>query len=116
MEHSFLEEIPYPALLINKDRMVVDMNLLAENAGMGKNMYCWDTFGKKASISEKDKTYFEENGGVPDEGIKCSFCLADKALKEQEEVVIDLIVGDDTYETHWKPVNNEQYIHYAFQK
>lgn len=115
-KEDMLGAVPYPALIINSERKVVMVNSLGADAGFEVGKFCWDTFGNLLSISEEDKAYFESTGNDPYKAIKCLFCKGDDALRTGEEVIVELPVGDDIYETHWNPISTDEYIHYAFKK
>lgn len=116
MHEYILESLQYPAMLINKNRVVEAINGKAQHTGICVGKHCWDTFGHRAAIDPKDRKYFEEKGKTPKKGIQCVFCMADTALSTQTEQVTDLNLKGITLETHWLPINENQYIHYAFQK
>ncbi|MBF0205167.1 MAG: hypothetical protein HQK67_12905 [Desulfamplus sp.] len=113
LDNSFMDSLPYPAMLIQNDRKVVAANKVARDLGVEVASYCWDTFGKKASISEQEKEYFEKNNTVPEHGIKCTFCKADECLSSQEPINEKIPAGDITYDTYWVPLTNEVYLHYV---
>ena len=107
-----MDTLPYPAMLIRRDRKIIAVNKLARDLGVGVGTYCWDTFGKRASISEQDKKIFESNGTVP-QGINCTFCKADKALASMQAVNEKIPAGDIAYDTYWVPLTADVYLHYA---
>ena len=110
---ALMDSIPYPAMLIRKDRRIITANKAAKKIGVEIGSFCWDTFGKKASISEENREYYEENNTVPPKGIKCTFCKADEALISQESINEKIPAGDITYDTFWVPLTDEVYLHYA---
>ena len=83
-----LDDLPYIAIEVNDQRIITAVNKLAEDFGVKVGTHCWDTFGKRASISKAAKEYFEEHNCVPEGGIKCFFCMADEALEKQEHIGI----------------------------
>jgi len=110
---ALMESLPYPAMLIRKDRRIIAANKAAEKIGVEIASLCWDTFGKKASISEEDREYYEQNNLVPPKGIKCTFCRADEALISQKPINEKIAAGDIIYDTFWIPLTDEVYLHYA---
>jgi hypothetical protein len=110
---ALMDSIPYPAMLIRKDRRIITANKAAKEIGVEIGSFCWDTFGKKASISEENREYYENNNTVPPKGIKCTFCRADEALMSQESINEKIPAGDITYDTFWIPLTDEVYLHYA---
>lgn len=112
-EEIVLADIPHPALKIDKSRKIIDLNSLAEHFGVRVGTYCWDTFGKRESISRTDREYYETHNEVPEDGISCYFCRADEALEIKEHIIERIVIGDDTWETHWIPTDDENFIHFA---
>ena len=110
---ALMDSIPYPAMLIRKDRRIITANKAARKIGVEIGSFCWDTFGKKASISEENREYYEKNNTVPPKGIKCTFCKADEALISQESINEKIPAGDIIYDTFWVPLTDEVYLHYA---
>ena len=110
-----LTELPCPGLKINKDRIIIEVNILAENSGIKVGTYCWDSFGKRASIPQKDREFFERHNRPPVAGTMCYFCRADEALAIQAHIVENIFIGGDAWETHWIPVDENHYIHYGIK-
>lgn len=110
---ALMDSLPYAAMLIHKDRVVLAANSGAKEIGVVEMTNCWDTFGKLASIPPEDREYFEKHGKAPESGTKCHFCRGDEALKKQELVVEDVEAGGKVWETHWVPVGRKIYLHYA---
>jgi len=110
---ALMDSLPYPAMLIRKDRKIIAANKAAKEVGVEVGSFCWDTFGQRASISDENREYFEKNNAIPPEGIKCTFCRADEALVSQEPINKKIPAGDVTYDTFWIPLMDEVYLHYA---
>ena len=110
---ALMDSLPYPAMLIHRNRRIISANKAAEGIGVEVTSFCWDTFGKKASISEENREYYEKNNTVPPKGIKCIFCRADEALISQKSINEKIPAGDITYDTFWIPLTEEVYLHYA---
>lgn len=113
LNEMLMDSLPYPAMLIRRDRRIIAANKVARDLGVEVATYCWDTFGKRASISEQDKIFFESNGTVPPQGIKCTFCKADEALSFKQPINEKIPAGDITYDTYWVPLTDDVYLHYA---
>jgi hypothetical protein len=58
---ALMNSLPYPAMLIHKDRVVLAVNSAAKEIGVVEMTNCWDTFGKLASIPPEDRAYFEKH-------------------------------------------------------
>ncbi len=65
LNKALMDSLPYPAMLLRKDRRIIMANATAQAMGVEVGSFCWDTFGKKASITEEDRAYYEENHAVP---------------------------------------------------
>ncbi|MBT3256555.1 MAG: hypothetical protein HN366_08900 [Deltaproteobacteria bacterium] len=113
LNKALMNSLPYPAMLIRKDRRIITANKAAKEIGVRVDSFCWDTFGKKASISEENREYYEKNNTVPPKGIKCTFCRADEALISHKSINEKIPAGDITYDTFWIPLTEEVYLHYA---
>ena len=113
LNKALMDSLPYPAMIIQKDRRIIIANKVAKELGVEDGAYCWDTFGKRASISQENKEYYEKHGMVPPAGIKCSFCMADEALASQKPISEKIPAGDVTYDTFWIPLTGDIYLHYA---
>jgi hypothetical protein len=112
---ALMDSFPYPAMLIRADRRIIIANKIAKEMGIEIGTFCWDTFGKKASISAEDRQYYEQNCTVPPNGIKCTFCRADEALLSQKSINEKIPAGNITYDTFWVPLADDVYLHYAIE-
>jgi hypothetical protein len=110
---ALFEAIPYAAMIIHQDRVLLAANQAALNIGVVPGTNCWDTFGKLASIPEEDRKYFEQIGKAPDGGTRCYFCEGDHALKSQQTMVREEKLGDTVWQIYWVPVGEKVYLHYA---
>ncbi|MCP3965991.1 MAG: hypothetical protein GY718_06490 [Lentisphaerae bacterium] len=116
LNRVLMNSLPYPAMLIRKDRRVITVNKVANEMGVEMGSFCWETFGKKASISEEDKSYYEMNNAVPSGGITCTFCMANEALASAIPINKKIPVGNITYDTFWVPITDDVYLHFIIQK
>jgi hypothetical protein len=113
LSRAFFEAIPYAAMIIHQDRVLLAANQAALNIGVVPGTNCWDTFGKLASIPEEDRKYFEQHSNAPDGGTRCYFCEADNALASRQPVTREEMIGSTLWEIHWVPVGDKVYLHYA---
>jgi hypothetical protein len=113
LNESLLQSLPYPALIINRERIILAANGPAREMGSKVGTYCWDSFGQRASLSGQDREYFETHGTPPPGGIRCTFCLAGQALAGQSAKSVELPVGESVFETWWTPLDQDTYLHYA---
>lgn len=110
---QLLNSTPHVAMIISSDRVVVEVNELAREAGITPGTRCWDSFGGRVSITNKDRATLDVGGC--EEGIRCTFCMANSALGDDEEKIEIVDVAGARWETHWNPVGNEQFLHYGVE-
>ena len=110
---SQMDSLPYPVMLINKNRKVLAVNKSAVAMGMKAGLYCWETYGNKAFISKADKDYYEKTNAVPPGGINCTFCIADVVLELKKPMKKKIPAEDTTFDTYWFPLSKEIYLRYA---
>ncbi len=108
-----MDILPFPVMLIHKDRTLISVNKAAAEMGVVPGSFCWDTFGKRQSIPTADRDYFEQNGQAPPNGTCCDFCRADTALLQQKTVREKIDSGTAVFDTFWIPVTADTYLHYA---
>jgi len=68
LNKALMNSLPYPAMLIRKDRRIITANKAAKEIGVRVDSFCWDTFGKKASISEKIENTMKKTIRFPQKG------------------------------------------------
>ncbi len=113
LNKALLDCLPYAAMLIHRDRIVLAANRLVLEMGVVVGTNCWDTFGKRVSIPDEDRAYVEKHNRAPESGTKCTHCLADEALDKDEPVNVDVKIGETIWDTYWIPVGEGIYLHYG---
>ena len=108
-----LDTLSFPAVIINKERILIYANKEAEKIDVLTGTHCWDTFGKQASISEDDKNRFQQINEIPAKGIKCTFCMADNAMESQTIIKKVIQIGETLYEIYWIPIDENTFLHYG---
>ena len=108
-----LEELHTIAFEVSRQREIIAVNKLAADFGVQIGTHCWDTFGRRASISCEAREYLEKYNKVPEGGIKCIFCMADEALERQEHIIKEVTIGEDIWETHWIPTSRDTFFHFG---
>ena len=93
-----LDSIPNPAMLIWPDRSVIAANKIALEIGANVGDPCWREFGKSQFIRDGEN--------------KCWFCMADKAMDENEGKYCEVEAFGRLWETWWVPVGEDMYLHY----
>jgi PAS domain S-box-containing protein len=114
LNELLLNAIPHPAMLINTKRIVQAANKRAFDIGVKLGDYCWKEFGKCEYLSAEDKKRAEEN--PDDEGIKCTFCLADEVMNGPELKKMndpEVYAFDKIWDTYWDPIDKDTFLHYA---
>ncbi|OQA77148.1 MAG: Signal transduction histidine-protein kinase BarA [bacterium ADurb.Bin243] len=71
-----LDSLPYPALLINKDRRILAFNQIARDLGASYETDCWELFNHDKGC--RNKLFHELSN--------CFFCYADNCLENRSSV------------------------------
>ncbi|RJQ50318.1 MAG: PAS domain-containing sensor histidine kinase [Nitrospiraceae bacterium] len=109
-----LDSIPYPTMLIRRDRTILAANKIAREAGALVGEFCWQSFGHSEYISDEAKLYLKEHyGGCCPPGIKCSFCLADETTASDKPANCEVKAFGRLWDTYWIPVKDDVYLHYG---
>ncbi len=112
--NALIEALPYPTMLIRKDRTVLFANRKARDFGATVGGLCWRDFGRSYYISEADKAYIDEHGNPPPSGTHCTFCLADEALGTSKTATApDVAFLGGISEISWVPIDEDTYLHFA---
>jgi len=109
---SLINSMPYPIMLIGKDRVVLAANKMALDIGAKVGSYCWKEFGHCDYLSEKDKTRAREAPDTP--GIQCTYCRADHMFKTNEmQVDPEVEAFGKLWEIVWIPISENEFLHYT---
>lgn len=109
-----LDSLPFPAMLIRKDRVVVAANKVARNVGAKVGSFCWRDFGQTDYIPREDKEYINLHNCLPESGTKCTFCLADNTFAAGElQNNPEIHALGRIWDTYWIPVDNKIFLHFA---
>lgn len=109
-----LDSLPFPAMLIRKNRVIIASNKVARDVGAKDGGFCWRDFGQTDYIPEDDKEFIITHKCVPDCGTKCTFCLADETFsnkKTQNSPSIEAF--GRIWDIYWIPIDDEVYLHFA---
>jgi hypothetical protein len=95
--HLMWNKFPEPVLLIQKDRTVLAVNLMAQKAGVQPGIKCF-------SLNPE---------GAPDG--KCRQCRADEALGQSVAMHAEVTRNDKTLRTYWIPLDDASdiYVHFT---
>ena len=111
---TLIEALPYPSMLIRRDRTVIFANRVAQEVGAVVGGQCWEDFGKSDYISDEDKAYISQHKKKPPCGTHCTFCLADDALDDSKAAIApEVHAFGRIWETYWIPVSEDVYLHFA---
>ncbi|MHA2062295.1 MAG: sensor domain-containing protein, partial [Candidatus Sifarchaeia archaeon] len=113
LNELLLDSLPYAAMLIRKDKIILAANRLAREAGALVGGYCWKEFGHSEFLHEEDKNYIAKYKKMPDCGTQCCFCKAEETIMNQLPVKDDVYAWDKIWDTYWIPLDEETYLHYA---
>lgn len=109
-----LDSIPHPALLVNRNRVVIAANKLAKDAGTLIGGFCWRDFGHCLYLNEEDLKRVNSPCMDKDKVIACNFCEANYALAESKCRNIEKLLGDTYWDIYWIPTQEDGvYLHYA---
>ncbi len=109
-----IEALPYPTMLIRKDRTIIIANKVARNSGAQEGGLCWQIFSHGDHIPDQDKAYINQKNNPPQFDTHCTFCLADNALDELEPATSpEVSAFGKIWEIHWVPVSEDVFLCYA---
>lgn len=110
-----LDSLPHWAMLINgKERTILAANKLAKESGSIIQGQCWDDFGHRQYITDEQKELIKRHPERKiDSCIKCSFCEADEAVKDNKTYSIEKELDGIMWRIYWVPVEGDIYLHYA---
>ena len=112
-----LASLPYPAMYIRKNEMVVlSANKSATDLGVKPGGQCWREFMLAMHISDENK---KVAANFPDivpahYNIRCTFCKADECFVStlsQNNPELNSIGA--VWDTYWIKVSNDVFLHYA---
>ena len=109
LNELLMDSLPHPAMLIRKDRTIIAANRIAKELGAIIGGLCWRDFGHGDYISDEDKECSKSSC----DGIHCTFCIADKALKANKPMNEAVHSFGKILDTYWILLENEIYLHYA---
>lgn len=106
-----LESLPHPAWLVTKERKIIAQNKAAEMMGTREEDYCWKSLLNSKYISPEARKTMERTEIILS-GIKCDFCLADKALLSQQPKEMEIDIDGKIYDVFWIPVDKNLFLYY----
>ncbi len=114
LSELLLDSLPYPSMLIRRDRTILAANRTAREAGAIVGGVCWQEFAHADYIPEQHKQYIQDHGCAPPDGSQCMFCLADKALDCQAFTNNpEVHAFGRIWDTRWFPLDDDVYLYYS---
>ncbi|RJQ43350.1 MAG: PAS domain-containing sensor histidine kinase [Nitrospiraceae bacterium] len=114
LNELLLDSIPYPTMLVQRDRTILAANKIAREAEAAVGEYCWKSFGRSEYISEEARLYLKgHNVESCPSCVKCSFCLADETAWSDKPAHSEVKAFGRLWDTWWVPVKDDIYLHYA---
>ena len=109
LNQMIVSGLPYPAMVVDRDRRVLTASILAQQHGAKAGGYCWQDVLKCEHIPEEHKAYmYDHNGRIPPGGTMCNFCLVDKALAERKPAnAPELRALGKIWDVSWVPVDGD---------
>jgi signal transduction histidine kinase/DNA-binding NarL/FixJ family response regulator len=103
LNESLLDSLPYPAMMIRKDRLVLAANRIAHELNVRVGGYCRQSF-RFDSLSEKQQIKERE----------CSFCRKNEMFQLKKSInTPEITVNGRIYDIWWIPIDHEIFLHYA---
>ncbi|MEJ2154179.1 MAG: sigma 54-interacting transcriptional regulator [Desulfobacteraceae bacterium] len=115
LQKTLIDTLPYPAMLVRRDRIILAANLPALNLGARIGDFCNNGFGRHAigSVSA-ELVQCNAAGTAFTKNIKCGFCLADQAMETKKpQVSKEMEAFGGIWDLFWIPVDQETYLHYG---
>jgi signal transduction histidine kinase/CheY-like chemotaxis protein len=115
LNELLLDSLPYPAMVIGRDRTILAANQMAMDIGARVGGACWEDFSHRSksppeSGGKAASTAVPARGGA---GV-CEFCRADEAIETNKAVNSPEIDScGRLWDMWWIPLNGEIYLHYA---
>ena len=115
LNQLLLDSLPHPAMLLNRERIVVAANRIAREMGATVGGFCWQDFGKCEFISAETRALLKSEPDAP--AIKtacCSFCLLNDSLEAQTPINLPEVEAfGRLWDTWWIPVERGLFLRYA---
>jgi len=106
---SILDALPFLTILTTKQRQVIAVNKMASDKGGKVGSYCFQSFGRIDSMSEKSSQYVKTNEA---RHTHCSFCMADDSLNNNQIMSKEVLLNNEWYDVYWCPISENTLMHY----
>ena len=103
LNELLLDSLPYPAMMIRRDRMVLAANQVAQRMGARVGTHCWRRFKLGG------------NGDVNDESAReCHFCRVKDAFQKGEAIETpEIAIQGRFWDKWWIPIDRDVCLTYA---
>ncbi len=110
-----LNSLPHPAMLVNRNHVVLAANRIALEIGARINELCWQSYGSGEYISEGDKRFLRAHPDVtPPSGIQCTHCRSNEAFASgQPTSANDICAFGRNWDCWWIPIDADTQLVYA---
>lgn len=109
--HLLIEGMPNPVWLVNRQRVILAQNKVAESIFKTRvGDICWKTIHKGEMIPAEYLKLFQKGTVSPE--AKCWFCAADEALEIGKPVHDFVKIDGKFWNVWWVPLGQDLYIHY----
>jgi sigma-54 dependent transcriptional regulator, acetoin dehydrogenase operon transcriptional activator AcoR len=115
LRNSLVDSLPHPAMLIQRDHIILATNRHAHDLGARVGEFCGNAFGREAFGPDASGDFSREARSNKGAGnIKCEFCRVDQALESGEPLGIRALEAfNGLWDVFWIPVDADTYLHYA---
>ncbi|MEO5350990.1 MAG: PAS domain S-box protein [Magnetococcus sp. YQC-3] len=111
---AILNAFDVPAMLVRRDRMVLDANLSAQDCGVQPPCYCWNALARGLYVSAEERACFATTG-IPRDGTRCTHCKADESLARQQATKVRRLLDGEIWESHYIPLNASLFLYITRQ-
>jgi len=94
-----LDAIPHPAMLINKNRIVLAANEKAKDMGASVGENCYNSFSTCKNICKNNN--------------ECCFCHRGLDIDDMDSKNLEIEAYEHVWDTWWVPVGNNAFLHYS---
>ncbi|MHA1973123.1 MAG: response regulator [Candidatus Hodarchaeales archaeon] len=114
LNQLFLDSLPHPAMLIQRNRTIIATNRVAKKLGAKVGGCCWRDFAHSDYIPDDIKRSINENRkNIHPIVTKCTFCRMDEAfLKNKPINDPEINAHGKFWDTWWIPIGNDLFLEY----
>ncbi len=103
LNELLLNSLPYPAMMIRRDRKVLAANQIARKMGALVGELCWKTFRFDSHSEYRQKVEGE-----------CAFCRENDMFQQEKAINIPELTKDGrVWDIWWIPIDQNVFLHYA---